>query len=127
MKTITSIEQLIDALENGEYYYYGLRKASDADLEVIESGETELNRSHNWDEFGMSDDLLPGTCAIYVDRDMNADEIARRYDHVAHTYDGDTILLIADDNSSWGDDDNEIILGTERYGADAVAIVKIAR
>ena len=127
MKTITSIEQLISALENGEYYYYGLRKASDADLEVIESGETELSRSHVWDCGDMTDELLPGTCAIYVDRDMSADEIAYRYDHVVRTYDGDTILLIADNDSSWGEDDDEIILGTERYGADAVAIVKIAR
>ena len=125
MMTITTIKQLSEILNEREYTYYGLRKATDTDLELIESGRDYLNRSHVWDCGDMTDELLSGTCGIYVDSDMDEDELTDRYEHTDRTYYGDTILLIADNTSEWGEDDHEIILGDD-CGADVVAIIKIA-
>lgn len=126
MKKITTIEELIEILESGEYNYYGLRCATNHDVENIERGY--LDCSYNWIDGEKTDEQLNGTCALSVGDFLNEKEIMRRYNRLAmytSQHGTSTILLIADNNQEYGEDENEVILGSNGYGADVVAIVEI--
>lgn len=119
-----NIKQIMDELESGNYNYYGLRNATEHDLELINSGRTYLDCSHNWVDNEDTEEKLEGSCAVYVSEYMSAKEITARYNQVLNNYFGNTILLIADNASEWGNDENEIVLGNG-WGADVIGIVRL--
>jgi hypothetical protein len=119
-----NIKQIMDELESGNYNYYGLRNATEHDLELINSGRTYLDCSHNWVDNEDTEEKLEGSCAVYVSEYMSAKEITARYNQVLNNYFGNTILLIADNTSEWGNDENEIVLGNG-WGADIIGIVRL--
>jgi hypothetical protein len=119
-----NIKQIMGELESGNYNYYGLRNATEHDLELINSGRTYLDCSHNWVDNEDTEEKLEGSCAVYVSEYMSAKEITARYNQVLNNYFGNTILLIADNTSEWGNDENEIVLGNG-WGADIIGIVRL--
>lgn len=120
VKTIEEIRELMEK-EN----YCGFRNLTEADIERIESGETYLECSHDWDDGEMLEELLPGTSAVYADSDMEDEEIIDRYNQALNCYYGEVIALIGDRTSEWGNDENEIIIGADGYGANVLAIVEL--
>lgn len=126
MKKITTIEELMEILESGEYNYYGLRGATNHDVANIERGY--LDCSYNWIDGEKTDEQLDGTCALSVGDFLNEKEIMRRYNRLAMytaQHGTSTILLIADNNQEYGEDEDEVVLGSNGCGADVVAIVEI--
>ena len=119
MKKITSIEELKEEIESDNYNYYGLRKATEHDEEIMERGY--LDCSFDWIDGEQTDEELNGTCAVSVNEYCNLEE---RLEQVKKDYCGTTILLIADKYCEYGNDENEVILGNG-CGADIVAIVEI--
>lgn len=132
MKTITTFEELLETLENAEYNYYGLRGASEHDLEILDRGFLDRSQD-NWNErdceWHDGAEMLNGTSAIYVDEYMSATKLTRKYGmaakYAANHHSTNTVLLIADNAMEWGDDEEEAVIG-DGCGADVVAIVKIA-
>lgn len=126
MTTITTIEELMEVLESGRYNYYGLRGATNHDIENIERGYLEC--SYNWEYGEKTDEQLDGTCAVSVGDFLSQKEIMRRYNRMGRytaQHGTNTVLLIADSNCEYGEDEDEVILGSNGYGADVVAIVEI--
>lgn len=120
---ITSISELRAELESHRYNYYGLRGTHESDMGYISRGY--LEPSWVWDHNGWTDERLNGTCALYVDEYMSDAELEHRYFRALNDYSvTGTVMLIADNVSEWGADENEIILGNG-YGADIVAIVEL--
>mgnify|MGYP003398054788 CR=1 FL=1 len=56
---------------------------------------------------------------------MSEEEIFEKYIQCKKNYCAEAILLVADNESEWGNDEDEIILGSNGYGADVIAIVNI--
>lgn len=125
MKEYNSVEELMNELAESNYNYYGLRNATEHDLEVIETGRTYLDASHDWIDGDDTGEELNGSCAIYVDGEMSAETIENRYNQCLNDYCGETIILIADSRSEWGNDENEIILGSNGCGADVIGYVRL--
>ncbi|MBQ8296855.1 MAG: hypothetical protein IJX77_03630 [Ruminococcus sp.] len=125
MTTITTLEELREAIESGNYNYYGLRGAHESDLEKLERGY--LDCSYWWERDEPTDESLSGTCALGVNEYISDEEIFRRYTDARDFYgrETQTVLLIADKNQEYGADENEVILGSNGYGADVIAIVKL--
>lgn len=125
MKTITTIEELMNTLEGSGYF--GLRKATEHDLEVI--GRGYLDCSYDWFDGEQSEKKLNGSCAISINDCLDEKEIMERYNRVCDSYINynhtDTVLLLNDKNEEYGNDPDEVILGSNGYGADVVAIVKL--
>ena len=119
MKKITSIEELKEEIESYDYNYYGLRKLTEHDMEVMERGY--LDCSFDWIDGEQTEETLKGTCAIAVTEDCNLESRLNQMKF----YSGNAIALIADNTSEYGNDENEIILGSNGYGADVIAIVEI--
>ena len=124
MKTITTIEELMNELESGNYNFYGLRKATNHDLEIIESGREYLDCSYNWVDNTITDEQLCGTCAIYVSEYMTEKELQKKFELVNHRYIGKTMLLIGDKGGVPGEDEGEYIIGSNGYGAYVLATVE---
>lgn len=124
MKKITTYEELMNELESGAYNYYGLRKATNHDIELIESGRDYLDCSFDWVDNSRTDTLLDGTCAIWITEYMAESELKKRHDLV-EKYEGKTILLLGGKKGTPGEDNGEIILGGNGYGADVIALVEI--
>ena len=127
MKTITTIAELMEILESGSKYY-GLRKATEHDEEIMERGYLDCSIDMFDDEYAdYSEDceLLGGTSAIGISDALDEDEIIDRYNALNKTYIGKTILLISDRHMDYGSDDNEVVLGSNGYGADVEAIVEL--
>lgn len=124
-KNFTSIEDIISELDKAEYNYYGFRNATEHDLEILDSGRTYLDASHEWIDNEDTEENLGGSCALHISDEMSPYKIKQRYDQCLNTYYGNTILFIADNNSEWGNDENEIILGSNGYGADVLGFVKL--
>lgn len=130
MKKITSIDELMNELENGEYNYYGLRGASEHDLEVADRGYLDCSydafQTENRDDLE-NNEMLNGTCAIDVSEYCSEKEIMRKYNLAKNYAKADrtnTVYLLGDSNSEYGTDDEEVILGSNGYGADVIAIVE---
>lgn len=134
MKKITTIEELMEILESNEYCYYGLRGATDHDLEIMDRGYLDCSQD-NWNERDCDwhDDaeMLNGTSCIGIDTVFGPerDDIEKAYETAsgyAHNHhDTDIVLLIADGACESGADDGEWVLGSNGYGADVIAIVKL--
>lgn len=134
MKKITTIAELREALENSNYNYYGLRGATEHDIEIVNSGRDYLDCSYDLScrrdcDYDETAEQLNGTCAIEVDAFwMNDDALAERYNeakgYANNHHCTDIVYLIADKNGESGEDENEIILGNG-YGADVIAIVEL--
>ena len=123
MKKITSLSELMQEIENCTCYC-GLRNASEEDLQNIE--REYLDCSHNWDDNTPTDEILSGTCAIGVNDYMTEEKITEIYNFVKKVYQNTgTILLISDKRQEYGNDDGEVILGHDGYGADVLAIVEL--
>ncbi len=124
MRTITTIAELMTEIESGNYNYYGLRGAFENDMNNLERGY--LDCSHDWVDGEYTEEELSGTCAIGVNEYINEAEIMDRYNRALNAYSEiDTVLLIADKNQEYGNDENEVILGSNGCGADIIAIVRI--
>lgn len=121
---VADIAEVANILEKSEYNYYGFRNATNRDLKAVNSGRGYLDPSYEWVDNEITDTLLGGTSAIFISSDMSEDELYRRYMQCLNGYKGDTVLLIADSDSEWGEDDNEIILGHSGYGADFICFVE---
>ena len=120
---ITSVSELRAELESHRYNYYGLRGTHEPDMGYI--GRGYLEPSYVWDHNDWTDERLNGTCALYVDEYMSDAELEHRYLRALNDYSvTGTVMLIADNVSEWGEDENEIILGNG-YGADIVAVVEL--
>lgn len=124
MKTITTISELMAELESGEYNYYGLRGATEHDVEVADRGY--LDCSYDADDDVVVGDLN-GTCGLNVHEYNSESELMERYNRALKIYawKTKTVYLIADKNCEYGVDEDEVILGGNGYGADVVAIVKL--
>lgn len=121
---ITTVSELIDTMMVHDYNYYGLRGAYPEDMNDISRGY--LDCSSVWEDGDYFDEKLNGTCAVGINEDLSESELIRRYNTALNVYSrtGD-VLLIADYNETYGDDENEVILGNHGYGADVVAIVRL--
>lgn len=130
MRTITTIEDLMDAI-NGKWTF-GLRGASEHDLTLLARGYLDCSQDL-WDrrdcEYDDSASTLSGTSAIYADEMMDEGELAAAYNaakgYAKNHHGTDVVLLINDKSYEWGDDENEIVLGHDGYGADIIAVVDI--
>ena len=129
MKKITTIEELMEILESGEYNYYGLRGATPENLDQIERGYLDCSFDFDHEQGVPSDEYLNGTSALEVRVGLPEKTIMLMYRNAVNTYCAahgtDTVLLIAGDRSDWGEDDDEIIIRNRNRGADVVAIVEI--
>lgn len=131
MKKITSVEELIEILENSSENF-GLRGASEHDIEIANRGYLDCSLD-TWDErdcpYDEDADKLSGTSAIYVSSDLDAEELAKRYqtayNYAKYHHCTEVVYLVSDSSYDWGDDDNEIVLGHNGYGADVVAVVEL--
>lgn len=104
--------------------YCGLRNASEEDLQNLD--REYLDCSHHWDDNTPTETLLDGTCAIGINEYMTEGKVAEVYTHVKKTYQNTgIILLISDNHQEYGNDDGEVILGHDGYGADVIAIVEL--
>ena len=123
--TITSVAELLDILEFGKYNYYGLRGAQPEDMQYLERGY--LEPSYVWEDNSPTDDVLPGTSAVGVSDSLSESEILRRYNMCKKYYNfgTDTILLLGSSQMEYGNDEEEVILGDNGYGADIIAFVRI--
>lgn len=130
MKKITTVAELMDELTKSGYF--GLRGASEHDIEIADRGYLDCSldlfdrRDCDYDEDA---DLLSGTSAISVNDFMSEDELTARYNDAlgyAQNHHGtNTVYLLSDDCKEYGEDENEVILGHNGYGADIVAIVEL--
>lgn len=125
MKEITTLEQLTEILESGSYNYYGLRNATEHDMDLINSGRDYLDCSYDWVDNVMTDTQLNGTCAIGINEYMADSEISKHLNRCRNGYEGNTILLVAGKSCEYGEDENEVILSNNGYGADVITIVNI--
>lgn len=124
MREITSINELMEELESGNYNYYGLRGAHDSDLEKLDRGY--LDRSYWWERDTPTDELLDGTCALGVSDSLTEEQVEERYTTARDIYaESGVVLLIADSRQEYGADADEVILGSNGYGADVVAVVRL--
>lgn len=125
MREITSISELMAELESGNYNYYGLRGAYQSDMDAA-NANGYLNASYVWEDGEQTGEQLNGTCALGVNDCMSESTIMERYERALAMYSEiGTVLLIADKNQEYGNDENEVILGSNGYGADVVAIVRL--
>jgi len=125
MKRFTTIEEIMNELENGKYNYYAFRNITEHDTEVIESGREYLDCSHNWIDNEDTGEELNGTCGIGVIEWFENEEIMSRYEQCRNNYIGNVIVLIADNSSEYGEDENEVILGSNGYGANVIGYVEL--
>lgn len=123
MTKYTSISEIMLELESGNYSYYGFRNATEHDLKVMERGY--LDCSYDWIDGEQTEEELSGSCAVAIGDYLSENEIAERYNQCRKSYSGNTILLVADNRSEYGNDENEIILGSNGCGADVIAIVEL--
>ena len=122
--TIHTLDELYDVLNSSKYNYYGLRGAHEDDMQNLSRGY--LDCSSDWTDGVWSDDKLNGTCALNVYDDISSTELLSRYEKAKTMYSPiGVVLLVADNNSEYGEDENEIILGSNGYGADVVAVVDL--
>lgn len=125
MREITSMNELMAELESCNYNYYGLRGAYQSDIDAANTNGY-LNTSYVWEDGEQTDEQLGGTCALEVNEYLTAQQIMDRYERALAMYSEiGTVLLIADKNQEYGNDENEVILGSNGYGADVVAIVRL--
>lgn len=125
MRKITSISELMAELESCNYNYYGLRGAYQSDMDAV-NANGYLNASYVWEDGEQTDERLNGTCALGVNDCMSERAIMERYERALAMYSEiGTVLLIADKNQEYGNDEDEVILGSNGYGADVVAIVRL--
>lgn len=126
MKKITSIKELLEALESGNYNYYGLRMTTDHDEELISKGAEYLDPSLDAFEGSETEgEALSGTSALGVHDFMSECELENRLKDLKTYYAGHRIILIADSRQEYGTDFDEVVLGHNGYGADIVAEVEI--
>ncbi len=125
MKEYANIKDLMAEIEKSNFGYYGFRNTTEKDIEIIESGRDYLDVSHDWIDNVCTEDELSGTSAIYIDSEMNPEEIKSRYEQCLQCYCGNTIILIADNAAEWGEDENEVLLGSNGYGAYVIGYVKL--
>lgn len=127
MMTITTINDLLEILENGNYSRYGLRGASESDMDNLDRGY--LDCSYDWADNESTGEQLDGTCALGITEYDSDDMLTKKYERALNMYakcnGTETVLLIADNTYEYGNDDGEIILGSNGFGADVIAIVKI--
>lgn len=127
MTVIKNINELMTTIENGKYNYYGLRGASENDINNISRGY--LDCSYDWVDNEITDEQLNGTCAIGVNEYLSEDELENRYNRAKDNYAAcngtTTVLLIADDHQEYGNDEDEVILGSDGYGAYVVAVIDL--
>ena len=125
MTTITTIDELMEILENGNYNRYGLRGASEGDMDNLDRGY--LDCSYNWEDSESTGEQLNGTCALGITEYDSEHDLMNIYKRALNMYakcnGTNTVLLIADNTYEYGNDDGEIILGNG-IGADVIAIVK---
>lgn len=132
MKKITTLNELMEVLEDAEYNYYGLRGASKHDLEIVDRGYLDCSqdlcdrRDCDYDEDAAD---LNGTCAIAVSEYDSEKELKKCYEmakgYATNHHGTGVVYLVAGRRSEYGEDECEIIINTNGYGADVLAIVEL--
>ena len=129
IKTITTIDELIEILESGEYRYYGLRGATPENIEQMGRGYLDCSFDFDHENGVPSEDYLNGTCALEINEGLPPSTIKLMYKNALNMYCAahgtDTVLLVAGHDSEWGEDDDEIIIRNGQRGADVIAIVEL--
>lgn len=131
MKVITTMEELMEMIENTNGYC-GLRGASEHDIEIVGRGYLDCS----YDLFDRRDcdfdedcEQLKGTCGIGVTPYMGEDEILEMYEnakgYAVNHHGTDVVYLISDSSCEYGEDESEVILGHNGYGADVLAEVRL--
>lgn len=124
MKKITSIYELRQEIESGNYNYYGIRNVTENDLTNFERGY--LDCSADFVDGEPTGEILPGTCAIGVCEYMSDEEITEICEFVKRFYPNTGIIvLVADSREEYGNDDGEVILGHDGYGADVISTIEL--
>lgn len=139
MREITTVAELMEEIENG-HGAYGFRGASEYDLEHRAEFEERgyLDCSFDlWDsrdcDYVEDTARLNGTSAIFAgiggDTWIDENKVKAAYDAAlgyAHNHHfTDVVYLVKDKNFEYGEDESEVVLGHNGYGADIVAIVKL--
>ena len=130
MKKITNIEELMNTLEGSGYF--GLRGASKHDIKVAKRGYLDCSLDL-WDsrdcDYDEDAKVLNGTSAIGVNEYMDKSHIVKLYKeakgYANNHHDTDVVYLLNDKRQEQGYDENEVVLGSNGYGADVVAIVEL--
>ena len=127
MMTITSINELMSIIEEGKYNYYGIRGASESDM--VNLGRGYLDCSYDWNDNESTGEQLGGTCALGINEYTSEEKAAKICKRALNMYakrnGTNTVLLIADNGQEYGNDDGEVILGSNGFGADVIAIINI--
>lgn len=113
-------------MESRNYNYYGLRMTTDRDEELISKGAEYLDCSIDaFEDSETYGEKLSGTSALGVHDFMSECELEDRLQDLKAHYAGHRVILIADSRQEYGDDPDEVVLGSNGYGADIVAEVTI--
>ena len=97
-------EQIRDALDDGEYQYYGIRVEDDVTYEVGD----EAHESRVWDDGEPTDEVLDGTSCVGIKWNATDADIADAIT-ISKSYFGDDIYLIAGNDMEYGEDAGEFI------------------
>ena len=130
MKKITNIAELMEALEGTGYF--GLRGASEHDLEIEDRGYLDCSLDL-WDKrdcrYDEEAELLSGTSAINVNEYLDEAEVMTKYktalSYATKHHGNSKVYLLNDKHAEYGDDEEEVVLGHDGYGADIVAVVEL--
>lgn len=129
MKTITTINELMEILESGEYNRYALRGATPENIEQMERGYLDCSFDFDYENGVPSDEYLDGTCGLEIREELPESTIELMYKNAKKLYCAahgtDVVLLIAGNAYDWGADDDEVIIRNGGRGADVIAIVNI--
>lgn len=127
MMTITSIREMMSIIEEGKYNYYGIRGASESDMGNLDRGY--LDCSYDWNDNESTGEQLGGTCALEINEYTSEEKAEKIYKRALNMYakcnGTNVVLLIADNGQEYGNDDGEVILGSNGFGADVIAIINI--
>ena len=123
---ISSIQEMVNIINEGEFNHYGLRQLPSDQSLVL--GETLIDSNH-WDDGVYSDESCGGACAVevgesgYHEDTDNAEIIAAVITlgrnacailgvnfNGFHSYDGKTLVLCGSDDAEYGNDPSEIIM-----------------
>lgn len=127
MMRINTINDLTEILDNGNYSRYGLRGASESDMDNLDRGY--LDCSYVWENNESTGEQLNGTCALGISEYDSEETLIAMYKRALSMYakhnGTNTVLLVADNTYDYGNDDGEVILGNG-FGADVIGIVEIS-
>ncbi|MBR7146478.1 MAG: hypothetical protein IKD11_02010 [Oscillospiraceae bacterium] len=98
-------EKILNAIENGEYSYYGIRVDDGVDYSIGDA----VAASRVWVDGDPTDEDLDGTSCIGLKFNATVSDVERAI-KAASIYYGDRIYLIGGDDMEYGEDAGEYII-----------------